>query len=495
MLSNYNKAVMKNFFKLFQRGSIDKYTNVSANSVLTDADLASTKFKIQYLIKDSASIPLAIRQNVRDAVDKVEKIITHTTPQNYVFDNSDSRIPYTYTDSQGHQQRLIKDIFVEIQLSAGIPEESGAASDDTIGGTQLVETKRIRTNDGLKIYPVYSIIQLDKETALSDIKSKFSVRDTVKPKFYFVFLHELLHALGFGFLWTDPDYDPSMSLDEYDRYWIKDPESSNPLFVGPKLAKYGGICASAVKYGEFVGLPGRFHSVPIENDGEGGSRLWHWEMGYYKDDDGVLVSKAGRTINGIPSPGLYFDIGVAWGIDVAPALTPVTIANLEDLGYLVNYAEADVNSLREMYQIAPPPDLADKLPELPALLAPTIIKSVVQQPQPMVVQQPQPVVVQQPQPVVVQQPQPMVVQQPQPMVVQQPQPVVVQQPQPMVVQQPQPVVVQQPRKVVVQQPQPVVVQQPRKVVDMRRVRRMKWIRSALIAMVLIISVMIILGLL
>ncbi|MCJ7637939.1 MAG: hypothetical protein MUO21_10660 [Nitrososphaeraceae archaeon] len=77
----------------------------------------------------------------------------------------------------------------------------------------------------------------------------------------------------------------------------------------------------------------------------GGSKWWHFEQGDYTNADGDTISQDNRTIDGINVPGLDNEIMTAWGTDKQPVISTVTIANLEDLGYQVNYDEADVSHM------------------------------------------------------------------------------------------------------------------------------------------------------
>ena len=89
-------------------------------------------------------------------------------------------------------------------------------------------------------------------------------------------------------------------------------------------------------------------SLPLllENEGVNGTRLWHWEQGYYKTADGNVLSHGGQTINGHRPPFLQNEIMVGWDMPgIPPLLSTITIANLEDLGYEVDYSQADVATI------------------------------------------------------------------------------------------------------------------------------------------------------
>jgi hypothetical protein len=134
-----------------------------------------------------------------------------------------------------------------------------------------------------------------------------------------IVLHEMLHVIGIGSLW-------------YTRDMLFGAGTSNPRFIGPLAAvqciSLGGLADCA---------DGR---VPVENTGGSGTAEVHWRES-------------------------IFDREVMTGFAEATADMPfstITIASLEDLGYLVNLLSADP------FQVPPPAPVSPRLS--PSLVAP-----------------------------------------------------------------------------------------------------------------------------
>ncbi len=300
---------------------------------LNNNDMNNNKFKIQYEVrglemnKDSKlNIQALLLKYIRLAVNKVEKIITKS-----------NKINYTLKDG-----RIVKDLYLVISLSDEyIKDENGNASRDTVGGSNI---KIVKHQDN-HIFPVVATIQLLKSSAIEDIQIKYP---NGYNRFYYVILHEILHTLGVGFLWTYPDYDKSIPRSTYERYWV-DNMDTNPVYIGPALDKYNGLSATVYYYSQFIGIkPGKIKAIPIEDNGNGGSRWYHWEQGDYIDNINDIESKDNRMVDGVHTPGLDNEVMTAWGTNKQPLLSSVTIANLEDLGYVVNYNEADINKIEDL---------------------------------------------------------------------------------------------------------------------------------------------------
>lgn len=114
-----------------------------------------------------------------------------------------------------------------------------------------------------------------------------------------VIIHEMGHVLGIGTLWSELNLLEGSGTD-------------NPVFIGP---------ASMIEYGQLVGfnIPTK---VPVANTGGPGTREGHWRE-------------------------LTFDTELMTGFDDPGrnAMSRMTIASLQDLGYQVNLDAADVYSL------------------------------------------------------------------------------------------------------------------------------------------------------
>lgn len=126
-------------------------------------------------------------------------------------------------------------------------------------------------------------------------------------RLYGVILHEMGHVLGIGTLWGAQS--------------LVTTTADGPQYTG----------ANAVaQYNEIFGT--NFSSLPAEDSGGGGTALAHPEEG---DNP--------RTNGGIPAPGLDNELmtGFAEPAGVPTPLSTISIGFLDDLGYTVDYSEAD----------------------------------------------------------------------------------------------------------------------------------------------------------
>lgn len=265
---------------------------------LTKSEAKSASYHIQYRILGLVrQHPMneRIRAQVEQAVRKLERVVTQRTEHAYVFPDDATLVPPTFG-----QQRLVKDLYVIIHLTQ-------LAHADHVAEASILFTKRWRGADGAwKIFPVLGRIDLDRAVVYNDVRNGRSI--------YGVLLHELLHVMGVGYLWTIPDIGRSPD-GYYQRFWIKDPDN-NPHFVGPAQAKYNGLSATVFHYAQMLGGPQGIESVPLERQGSLSSALRHWDSIVEGDLLSAWDGHAGR-------------------------LTSVSIANLEDLGYQVDYSEAE----------------------------------------------------------------------------------------------------------------------------------------------------------
>ncbi len=109
-----------------------------------------------------------------------------------------------------------------------------------------------------------------------------------------VIIHEIGHVLGIGTLWSH------LGL-------IQGSGSDDPLFVGMNAMREFGVLKSQSPT-----------PVPIANTGGPGTREGHWREAIFDDE----------LMTGFDDPGRN-------------ALSRLTIASVQDLGYVVNYAVAD----------------------------------------------------------------------------------------------------------------------------------------------------------
>ncbi|ARF09936.1 hypothetical protein Indivirus_6_2 [Indivirus ILV1] len=323
----YLCTLWKNNKENYENNKKEKY--IFYQDQLTLKDITNNKYKIQYEVRgiDNNEIQSILLKNIKLVINKVERIITKSNKINYMTED----------------KKFIKDLYLIITLIDGyIKEEDGTDSSDTVGGSNINIIKKQSDN----IFPVIATIQLLKKSALVDIAAKYP---NGYNRFYYILLHEILHTLGIGFLWTYPDYDKKIPRDKYERYWI-DTVDTNPIYIGPSLDKYNGLSATVYYYSQFIGIkPGKIKGIPIEDNGNGGSRLYHWEQGNYIASD--IISKDSRFVNNIHTPGLDNEIMTAWGTNKQPLISTISIANLEDLGYKVNYNEADISKIKDLDSI------------------------------------------------------------------------------------------------------------------------------------------------
>ena len=112
-----------------------------------------------------------------------------------------------------------------------------------------------------------------------------------------VILHEMGHVLGIGSLWQE--MTPSL---------LTGAGGSDPFFTGAEaIARFNSIGGSS-----FVG-----NRVPVENTGGGGTRDSHWRESVFRNE--LMTGFIDNSSN---------------------PMSAVTIGSLKDLGYTVNFAEA-----------------------------------------------------------------------------------------------------------------------------------------------------------
>ena len=114
-----------------------------------------------------------------------------------------------------------------------------------------------------------------------------------------VIIHEMGHVLGIGTLWSELRLIASSGTDD-------------PLFIGP---------AAMREYGRLLGTTNPI-AVPVANTGGPGTREGHWREATFDTE----------LMTGFDDPGRN-------------AMSRMTIASLQDLGYQVNLNAADSYSL------------------------------------------------------------------------------------------------------------------------------------------------------
>ncbi len=144
--------------------------------------------------------------------------------------------------------------------------------------------------------PIKGIMQFDLADILR-LERNNSLKDVI--------LHEMAHVLGFGTLWN------RMGM-------IIGSGGNNPQFIGTAATR------------EFRTLGGnRLGNVPIANTGSVGTREGHWRELVFGDE--LLTG----FLSGIQRP-----------------ISRMSIAAFEDMGYLVDYTEADPFTLPSFQQLA-----------------------------------------------------------------------------------------------------------------------------------------------
>ena len=133
-------------------------------------------------------------------------------------------------------------------------------------------------------------------------------------KLYYTTLHEIGHILGIGPFWKMDDAP------------INDDEPDNSYYIGTHaLREYRNYFSN----NELVG-------IPIEDDGGQGTADVHPE----ETNDRHSVNA--RMINGVYHPGLDHELMTGWSETyVSTPLSKITIGFLEDIGYKVDYNEAE----------------------------------------------------------------------------------------------------------------------------------------------------------
>lgn len=151
----------------------------------------------------------------------------------------------------------------------------------------------LRPDDEL---PIKGIMQFDLADILR-LERTGSLQDVI--------LHEMAHVLGFGTLWS------RMGM-------IIGSGGNNPQFIGTAATR------------EFRTLGGnRLGNVPVANTGSIGTREGHWRELVFGDE--LLTG----FLSGAQRP-----------------ISRMSIAAFEDMGYLVDYTEADPYTLPSFQQLA-----------------------------------------------------------------------------------------------------------------------------------------------
>ena len=152
---------------------------------------------------------------------------------------------------------------------------------------------------------------------------KNNVYSNGKSQLYYTVLHEVGHILGIGPFWTNSNIAniPRTSYTE---------DSTTKYY-------YTGTNAVDEYKAYFPDISNNLVGIPIEDDGGSGTQHVHPEEG-----DASHLSNDNRTINGVYHPGLEHELMTGWSESsyIMP-MSRITLAFLEDIGYQVDYSNAD----------------------------------------------------------------------------------------------------------------------------------------------------------
>ena len=192
-----------------------------------------------------------------------------------------------------------------------------------LGGTGIYEYNTIGSTYG-KSYPTKANIELSSSMIASLAND---IREGGKSSLYYVFLHEVGHALGIGSFWSfSAILNRPIKTDNNGRKYY----SSNNV-----LREYKNISA-------FKDFADTLIGIPLENDGGSGTSGVHLEEG---NEGSISFDNRTLTVSGVTynAPGLDQELMTGWAETnrVEMPLSRVTVALLDDLGYIVNYNNAD----------------------------------------------------------------------------------------------------------------------------------------------------------
>ena len=182
---------------------------------------------------------------------------------------------------------------------------------------------------GVNLYTKTGIINVNKGS-LQDLTTSLTY-PSGKTRLYYLMLHEIGHVLGIGFYWIKETFDiNNIPVSTY-----LDNNITKSYYTGTAgLREYKNL----FKNQQLVFNTQDFVGIPIEDDGGSGTANGHLEEGSLFDN----TSRNNRYIENIFHPSLDQELMTGWAEkDVDDQLSRITIGLIEDLGYEVNYAEAD----------------------------------------------------------------------------------------------------------------------------------------------------------
>jgi hypothetical protein len=261
---------------------------------------SSPDSNIQYIINNQTNDPqfdsVEYKNIIQDAVDKWDRIITGN--------------PTFLT-----QTNVDWDLDINISYENLDPGILGGAQIKYYDGT-LNFGQFFPTEGNLRLASAY----------LPDLKDNKVNSD--KSELYWVVLHEIGHLLGIGsFILSENDLlfgEPVVS-------YVEDSQTKYYYTGEHAFQAYKDYFAPYYDVSQFSG-------IPIEDDGNLGTINSHPEKGAVS-----FTSVNDRMISGVFHPGLGHELMGGWSENGAyTPLSKITIGFLEDMGYLVNYDEADL---------------------------------------------------------------------------------------------------------------------------------------------------------
>ena len=191
-----------------------------------------------------------------------------------------------------------------------------------LGGAGVYEYNTVSNEYG-NTYPSKATIELSSSMIQSLSQE---IREDGKSSLYYVFLHEVGHALGMGSLWGINISNKPIVLDDHgEKYYT----SENVL------REYKNVKA-------FEGISDQLIGIPLENEGGQGTAHVHVEEG---NEGSISFDSRYLTVDGVTyyAPGLDQELMTGWAeiSDVSMPLSRITVAMLEDIGYIVDYNNAE----------------------------------------------------------------------------------------------------------------------------------------------------------
>jgi len=256
---------------------------------------SNIQYNINNQTNDSQFDSIEYKNIIQDAVNKWDRIITgnptYLTQNNFAWD-LDVNIAF-------------KNLDPGVLGSAGITYYNGAL------------------NFG-EFFPTEGELNLASDY-LPNLKD--NIVNTDKSELYWVTLHEIGHLLGIGpYILSENDAITNEPVVSY----IEDDVTKYYYTGQHAFQAYKDYFAPYYDVSQFSG-------IPVEDDGGAGTVNSHPEEGVVG-----LTSVNDRMIGGVFHPGLEHELMAGWSEDGSyNPLSKITIGFLEDMGYPVNYDEAD----------------------------------------------------------------------------------------------------------------------------------------------------------